>query len=54
MKHLVPPLLDGNRPTLSAVYPSVKTSSDERIMRIVGFLGVVFGLALIYVGIYVV
>ena len=31
-----------------------KSQYDERIMRIVGFVGVMFGLALIYVGVYVV
>ncbi len=36
------------------IFGYIKKSVDERIMRTVGFLGVVFGLALIYVGVYVV
>ena len=36
------------------IFGYIEKSVDERIMRIVGFLGVVFGLALIYVGVYVV
>ena len=36
------------------IFGYIEKSVDERIMRIVGFLGVVFGLALIYVEVYVV
>ena len=36
------------------IFGYIEKSLDERIIRIVGFVGVVFGLALIYVGIYVV
>jgi len=36
------------------IFGYIEKSVDERIVRIVGFLGVVFGLALIYVGVYVV
>ena len=36
------------------IFGYIEKSVDERIMRIVGFVGVVFGLALIYVGVYVV
>ena len=35
------------------IFGYIEKSVDERIMRIVGFFGVVFGLALIYVGVYV-
>ena len=36
------------------IFGYIDKSVDERVMRIVGFVGVVFGLALIYVGVYVV
>ena len=36
------------------IFGYIEKSVDERIMRIVGLLAVVFGLALIYVGVYVV
>ena len=36
------------------IFGYIEKSVDERIMRIVGLLSVVFGLALIYVGVYVV
>ena len=36
------------------IFGYIEKSVDERIMRVVGFLGVVFGLALIYVEVYVV
>ena len=42
------------RRILQTIFGYIEKSVDERIMRIVGFLGVVFGLALIYVGVYVV
>ena len=32
----------------------IERSVDERVIRVVGFFGVVFGLAMIYVGLYVV
>ena len=35
------------------IFGYIEKSVDERIMRIAGFLGVVFGPALIYVGVYV-
>ena len=36
------------------IFGYIEKSVDKRIMRIVGFLGVVFGLARIYVGVYAV
>ena len=36
------------------IFGYIEKSVDERIIRIGGFVGVVFGLALIYVGVYVV
>ena len=42
------------RRILRTIFGYIEKSVDERIMRVVGFLGVVFGLALIYVGVYVV
>ena len=42
------------RRILQTIFGYIEKSVDERIMRIVGFLGVLFGLALIYVGVYVV
>ena len=36
------------------IFGYIEKSVDERIMRIAGFLGVVFGLALIYMEVYVV
>ncbi len=42
------------RRILETIFGYIEKSVDERIMRIVGSLGVVFGLALIYVGVYVV
>ena len=42
------------RRILQTIFGYINKSVDERIMRIVGLLSVVFGLALIYVGVYVV
>ena len=42
------------RRILQTIFDYIEKSVDDGILRIVGFLGVVFGLALIYVGIYVV
>ena len=42
------------RRILRTIFGYIEKSVDERIMRIVGLLAVVFGLALIYVGVYVV
>ena len=42
------------RQILQTIFGYINKSVDERIMRIVGLLSVVFGLALIYVGVYVV
>ena len=42
------------RQILQTIFGYLEKSVDERIIRSVGFLGVVFGLALIYVGVYVV
>ena len=42
------------RRILQTIFGYIEKSVDERIMRIVGLLAVVFGLALIYVGVYVV
>ena len=42
------------RRILQTIFGYIEKSVDERVMRIIGFLGVVFGLALICVGIYVV
>ena len=39
---------------IQTIFGHIEKSVDERIIRIVGFVGVVFGLALIYVGGYVV
>ena len=39
---------------IQTIFIYIEKSVDERIMRIVGFLHVLFGLALIYVGVYVV
>ena len=39
---------------IQTIISHIEKSVDERIMRIVGFLGVVFGLSLIYVEVYVV
>ena len=39
---------------VQTIFGYIEKSVDERVMRVVGFLGVVFGLALIYVGVYVV
>ncbi len=36
------------------IFGYIEKSVDDGIVRIVGFVGVVFGLALIYVGVYVV
>ena len=38
---------------IQTIISHIEKSVDERIMRIAGFLGVVFGPALIYVGVYV-
>ena len=42
------------RGVIQTIFDYIEKSVDERIIRIVGFLGVGFGLALIYVGVYVV
>ena len=42
------------RRIVQTIFDYIEKSVDDGILRIVGFLGVVFGLALIYVGIYVV
>ena len=42
------------RRILQTIFGYIKKSVDDWILRIVGFLAVVFGLALIYVGVYVV
>ena len=39
---------------IQTIFGYIEKSVDESIMRIVGFLHVLFGLALIYVGVYVV
>ena len=53
---LVLPLVLPNvlRDFIQTIFIYIEKSVDERIMRIVGFLHVLFGLALIYVGVYVV
>ncbi len=42
------------RRILQTIFGYIEKSVDERILRIVGLLAVVFGFALIYVGVYVV
>ena len=42
------------RRILQTIFDYIEKSVDDWILRIVGFLAVVFGLALIYVGVYVV
>jgi len=42
------------RRILQTIFGYIEKSVDDWILRIVGFLAVVFGLALIYVGVYVV
>ena len=42
------------RRILQTIFGYIRKSVDDWILRIVGFLAVVFGLALIYVGVYVV
>ena len=39
---------------IQTIFGYIEKSVDKRITRIVGFLAVLFGLALIYVGVYVV
>ena len=39
---------------IQTIFGYIEKSVDDGIVRIVGFVGVVFGLALIYVGVYVV